>query len=118
MVHAGFERFVHGEAHHALGGLHGQRRVLGDLFGQSVAEGHQVVVVNDVVDEAGFQRFLRAQGLTPAQVWGLTASQTGFMGLVAGVLALPVGTVLALVLIFVINRRSFGWTLVLAVSLP
>jgi putative ABC transport system permease protein len=54
---------------------------------------------------------LRAQGLTPLQVWGLTASQTGFMGLVAGLLALPVGSVLALVLIFVINRRSFGWTL-------
>ena len=59
---------------------------------------------------------LRAQGLTPAQVWGLTASQTGFMGLVAGLLALPVGSVLALVLIFVINRRSFGWTLQLEIA--
>jgi putative ABC transport system permease protein len=54
---------------------------------------------------------LRAQGLTPAQVWGLTTAQTGLMGLLAGLLALPVGIVLALVLIFVINRRSFGWTL-------
>ena len=59
---------------------------------------------------------LRAQGLTPAQVWGLTASQTGFMGLVAGLLALPVGCALALVLIFVINRRSFGWTLQLEIA--
>jgi putative ABC transport system permease protein len=59
---------------------------------------------------------LRAQGLTQAQVWGLTASQTGFMGLVAGLLALPVGSVLALVLIFVINRRSFGWTLQLEIA--
>ena len=59
---------------------------------------------------------LRAQGLTPAQVWGLTASQTGFMGLVAGLLALPVGSALALVLIFVINRRSFGWTLQLEIA--
>jgi putative ABC transport system permease protein len=59
---------------------------------------------------------LRAQGLTPFQVWGLTASQTGFMGLVAGLLALPVGSVLAVVLIFVINRRSFGWTLQLEIS--
>jgi putative ABC transport system permease protein len=59
---------------------------------------------------------LRAQGLTPLQVWGLTASQTGFMGLVAGLLALPVGVVLALVLIFVINRRSFGWTLQLEIA--
>ena len=59
---------------------------------------------------------LRAQGLTPRQVWGLTASQTGFMGLVAGLLALPVGGTLALVLIFVINRRSFGWTLQLEIA--
>jgi putative ABC transport system permease protein len=59
---------------------------------------------------------LRAQGLTPAQVWGLTASQTGFMGLVSGLLALPVGSALALVLIFVINRRSFGWTLQLEIA--
>jgi putative ABC transport system permease protein len=59
---------------------------------------------------------LRAQGLTPRQVWGLTAAQTGFMGLVAGLLALPVGGALALVLIFVINRRSFGWTLQLEIA--
>ena len=54
--------------------------------------------------------------MTPRQVWGLTAAQTGFMGLVAGLLALPVGTTLALVLIFVINRRSFGWTLQLEIA--
>jgi putative ABC transport system permease protein len=59
---------------------------------------------------------LRALGLTPLEVWKLTTSQTGFMGLVAGVLALPVGSVLALVLIFVINRRSFGWTLQLEIA--
>jgi len=54
---------------------------------------------------------LRAQGMTPGQVWGLVTSQTGLIGLVAGLLAVPVGIVLALVLILVINRRSFGWTL-------
>jgi putative ABC transport system permease protein len=59
---------------------------------------------------------LRALGLTPIQVWELTATQTGFMGLVAGLLALPVGGALALVLIFVINRRSFGWTLQLEIT--
>jgi putative ABC transport system permease protein len=59
---------------------------------------------------------LRALGLTPLQVWGLTAAQTGFMGLVAGLLALPVGGALALVLIDVINRRSFGWTLQLEIA--
>jgi len=59
---------------------------------------------------------LRAIGLTPPQLWGLILSQTGLMGLVAGLLALPVGIVLALALIFVINQRSFGWTMDVYVS--
>lgn len=54
---------------------------------------------------------LRATGMTPRQVWKLITTQTGLMGLLAGVFALPVGLVLSLVLIYVINRRSFGWTL-------
>ena len=54
---------------------------------------------------------LRAQGVTPRQLWGLVTAQTGIMGLIAGLVAVPVGVALALVLIFVINRRSFGWTL-------
>ncbi|NJN16691.1 MAG: ABC transporter permease [Oscillochloris sp.] len=54
---------------------------------------------------------LRANGLTPRQLWALVISQTGLMGLTAGLLAAPLGLVLALVLIYVINRRSFGWTL-------
>lgn len=33
------------------------------------------------------------------------------MGLFAGVLAIPVGVMMAAVLVYVINRRSFGWTL-------
>ena len=33
------------------------------------------------------------------------------MGLVAGLLAVPTGYALALILIYVINQRSFGWTL-------
>ena len=54
---------------------------------------------------------MRANGMTPRQVGGLVTAQTGLMGLLAGVLALPVGLVLAVVMIFVVNRRSFGWTL-------
>jgi putative ABC transport system permease protein len=59
---------------------------------------------------------LRAQGLTPREVWRLVVAQTGLMGLVAGLLAVPVGLLLALVLIRVVNQRSFGWTLQLAVG--
>lgn len=54
---------------------------------------------------------LRANGLTPGQVWQLVTTQTGLMGGVAGVLAVPCGAVLAAVMIHVVNRRSFGWTL-------
>jgi putative ABC transport system permease protein len=54
---------------------------------------------------------LRANGLTPQQLWGVVLGQTGLMGLTAGLLALPVGALVATVLVFVINRRSFGWTL-------
>lgn len=54
---------------------------------------------------------LRASGLTPRQLWGLIVGQTSLMGFFAGLLAIPVGVMMALVLVFVINRRSFGWTL-------
>ena len=54
---------------------------------------------------------LRALGLTPRQVWGLVTAQTGIIGLIAGLLAVPSGLLLAAVLVFVINRRSFGWTM-------
>ncbi len=54
---------------------------------------------------------LRATGMTTRQLWGLTFLETGLMGAVAGLLAIPVGYVLAWILIYVINVRSFGWTL-------
>lgn len=54
---------------------------------------------------------LRAIGLDPRQLWQLVLSETGLMGLVAGVIAMPLGTFMAMALIFVINRISFGWTL-------
>ncbi len=54
---------------------------------------------------------LRATGMTLRQLWQLTLMETGLMGALAGVLAMPAGFVLAWVLIYVINVRSFGWTL-------
>lgn len=59
---------------------------------------------------------LRANGLTPGQVWGLVTTQTGLLGLVAGLLAVPTGLLLAVVMIEVVNRRSFGWTLEMEVG--
>jgi putative ABC transport system permease protein len=54
---------------------------------------------------------LQALGLTGGQLWRLTFLETGLMGLAAGLFSLPTGYVLALVLIYVINLRSFGWTI-------
>ncbi len=54
---------------------------------------------------------LRATGMTVRQLWQLTLLETGLMGATAGLLAMPVGWLLAWILIYVINRRSFGWTL-------
>ncbi len=52
---------------------------------------------------------LRATGLTPREVWRMVTVQTGIMGVLAGVLAVPVGVMMGLVMIYVVNRRSFGW---------
>jgi len=69
----------------------------------------------------GFERarelaVLRAQGFTPGQVWALVIGQSGLMGAAAGLLAIPVGIALSLILVFVINQRSFGWTLELELT--
>ncbi len=54
---------------------------------------------------------LRASGMTRSQLWRLTLLETGLLGTAAGLVALPTGYILALVLIYIINLRSFGWTL-------
>ncbi|MEP7357939.1 MAG: FtsX-like permease family protein, partial [Anaerolineales bacterium] len=54
---------------------------------------------------------LLALGLTNLQMLSLTLLETGLMGLTAGLLSLPTGFILSLVLIYVINLRSFGWTI-------
>ena len=54
---------------------------------------------------------LRASGLTSAQLKRLVIGQSGLMGFIAGVLAIPVGILLSVVMIQVINKRSFGWSI-------
>ena len=61
---------------------------------------------------------LRAQGMTGREVWGLVEFQTGAIGLLAGLLALPLGLAMALALIHVVNRRAFGWTMHASVDPP
>lgn len=59
---------------------------------------------------------LRAVGMTVRQLWSLTLIETGLMGTIAGLLAMPTGFMLALILIYIINRRAFGWTLQLQIT--
>lgn len=54
---------------------------------------------------------MRAVGLTGRQLWDYTLIQTGLMGISAGILAMPIGLALAIILIYVINVRSFGWSM-------
>ncbi len=57
---------------------------------------------------------LKALGLSGRELWKLVMLETGLMGLIAGLLAAPTGYILSLILIRVINLRSFGWTLQLS----
>jgi putative ABC transport system permease protein len=54
---------------------------------------------------------LATLGLGRARLWALTLLETALMGTVAGLLSLPLGWLLALILVDVINVRSFGWTM-------
>lgn len=54
---------------------------------------------------------LRSTGFTPKQVQVLVLSQASLLGLLAGILALPLGWLMSVVLIDIINQRSFGWTM-------
>lgn len=58
----------------------------------------------------------RVLGLTPQEVWLVVSGETGLIGAIAGILAIPLGLILAAVLIFVINRRSFGWSMELTLD--
>jgi putative ABC transport system permease protein len=59
---------------------------------------------------------LRVVGMTPTQLFRLIAIETGIMGAVAAVLSIPIGMLLAWVLVRVINRRSFGWSIDMSIA--
>lgn len=59
---------------------------------------------------------LRAVGWLPRQLRGLVIAQTGLLGFAAGIFAAPLGIALAGLLVFVVNRRAFGWTMSFEIS--
>ncbi len=54
---------------------------------------------------------LRATGATRRQLAIIILSQTLWMGVLSGLLALPLGWAMSEILIHVINLRSFGWSM-------
>jgi putative ABC transport system permease protein len=59
---------------------------------------------------------LRALGMTPGQIGSMITAQTGVIGLLSGIAAIPLGVVMAWILIKVINRRAFGWQIDMSVA--
>ncbi len=57
-----------------------------------------------------------AIGFTARQIWSSASIESFFMGLFAGLLSIPVGLMLSWLLIWVINQRSFGWTMQLIID--
>jgi putative ABC transport system permease protein len=59
---------------------------------------------------------LRALGMTPSQLGAMITTQTAVIGLLSGIAAVPLGIMMAYVLIEVINRRAFGWQIDMSVA--
>ena len=70
--------------------------------------GALIALVIDRRREIAVLRFLGASG---AQVRRLILVESGLLGFMANVLGLGLGTLLSLILIYVINKQSFGWTI-------
>lgn len=69
------------------------------------------------LDRAREIAVLRAQGLTRGEVFASVQGQSAALGLTAGTLAVPLGIALAAILVHVVNRRSFGWSMDLRLDL-
>ena len=67
-----------------------------------------LALVLDRRREIGLIRYL---GAATAQVRRMILMEAGLLGLLAGSLGLGLGMALSLVLIYVVNKQSFGWTI-------
>jgi putative ABC transport system permease protein len=67
-----------------------------------------LALVLDRRRELGLLRYL---GASPPQIRGMILTEAAFLGLFASILGLALGFALSLLLIFVVNKQSFGWTI-------
>ncbi len=68
------------------------------------------------LDRAREHGVLRALGMTPWQLGGMVSGQAAFLGCLSGLASLPIGVLMAWLLIEVINRRAFGWQMEMVLS--
>ena len=54
---------------------------------------------------------LKAIGMSTRQLWTLVMLETGIIGLLAALIAMPTGYAVALILVRIINVQSFGWSM-------
>jgi putative ABC transport system permease protein len=59
---------------------------------------------------------LKAIGMRGKELSQLLIVETGMMGILAGLFAIPTGIIISMILVYVINLRSFGWTIQFAVD--
>jgi putative ABC transport system permease protein len=64
-----------------------------------------------VIDRRREFAVLRFLGAAQQQVRAIILCEAGLLGLLANGIGLVLGTLLSLILIFVINKQSFGWTI-------
>ena len=64
-----------------------------------------------VIDRRREFALLRFLGADKGQVRKMILCEAGLLGLLANLIGLLLGTALSLILIFVINKQSFGWTI-------
>jgi putative ABC transport system permease protein len=64
-----------------------------------------------VIDRRREFAILRFLGAAQHQVRRIILCEAGLLGLLANGIGLALGTLLSLILIFVINKQSFGWTI-------
>ena len=67
-----------------------------------------LALVLDRRRELGLLRYL---GASSRQLRGMILVEAGFLGLLATILGLALGFALSLLLVFVVNKQSFGWTI-------
>lgn len=69
-----------------------------------------------ILERGREQATIQALGMAPEGLIKTMLLESGLMGATAGILAWPTGILMSIMLIFVINQRSFGWTMDMQLS--